>query len=175
MGKTLYFQRGAVFLPWADVMKPVVMSLIQTYGREKSMTAIAVPSAGAVLSARNEHCELMAALAQVRRLYCDDCAKDQLLEALDRVVACARRYYREAGHRVERRDDPDADCRLAMLGSIVEYLELLRQYVDRFDKFGMLQDLNHLDCLLGSHDLVRLSPDFLGGRSRRLPPLSLRS
>lgn len=112
------------------------------------------------------------ALARVRQLYCEDRPKEELLEALDSLIACARLHFEQETPLLKRPDHGQPDPHHQIHDNIIKYMELLRQYVDRFDQFGILPELHFIDYWLNTHDAAGILPvSPYGRRQRRLAPL----
>lgn len=101
---------------------------------------------------RNPHDDLWALLAQLRRLEAADGSREQLLVALDRLIECAKIRFADEERSLMRGAYDRFDAYLAAHRKIIEYIMLIRQYVDSFDKFRLLQDLHYLDRLLQGMD-----------------------
>lgn len=125
-------------------------------------------------SPQHPHQELRDALAGVRQLYCDDGSKEQLLKALDRLARSAQAHFGAEEQRLRRQGSDRLDAQLAAHQNIVDYIVLVRQYVERFDKFGLLQELHFLDYWLRTEDGAAEPQLAHGGRQRRLPPAAPR-
>jgi hypothetical protein len=114
-------------------------------------------AAGPVIAAGpGRYADLRRALGHVRRLYCDNDSKQRVVAALDQLIACARNYF------------PEGDDRHGLLA----YTLLLREYVDRFDKFGLLSELHFLDRWLQDLSSGAKPPIPYKSRQRRLAPLA---
>jgi hypothetical protein len=138
------------------------------------------PSAGEIadrsirgpgVAARSRLAELTDALAQVHRLYCDNAAKPQLLDALDNLIACACVHFAEEELRGKSASPASLRAHSDNPDNILHYMLLLREYVDRFDKFGLLSDLHFLDRWLENISIGRTLLIPYKSRQRRLAPL----
>ena len=122
------------------------------------------------LAASRRLAELTDALGRVRRLYCDNAAKRQILDALDNLIGCACIHFAEEARRGDHppRRHPEAE----KPDNVLHYMLLLREYVERFDKFGLLSDLHFLDCWLEELIAGEQPADRCQIRRRRLAPLT---
>lgn len=117
---------------------------------------------------RQAHDEIREALAGIRKLYCENATKEQLLKALDRLARCTQAHFGAEEQRLRRQRSAQLEAQTAAHQNIIAYIGLVRQYVDRFDKFGLLQELHFLDFWLQTDDIEAAPPIPHGSRQRRL-------
>ena len=103
------------------------------------------------------YADLGYALGQVRRLYCAGSAKEPLVDALDALIGRARHYFADTSGN----------------DNFLAYVRLLREYVERFDRFGLLSELDFLDRWLQNLTAGGSQPVPYKGRQRRLAPLTV--
>jgi hypothetical protein len=124
------------------------------------------------LAARSRIAELSDALAQVRSLYCENAAKPRLIVALDNLIGCACIHFAEETRLATGREQKRLLAQSEKPDNILNYMLLLREYVDRFDQVGLLSDLHFLDCWLQDLIVGEDAAVPYKSRQRRLAPLT---
>ena len=115
-----------------------------------------------------QHRKLVEALEVVRRIYHEDGAREQLLEALKRLMECTQNSFTEAAMLTSNLGHaPDATC-LATREALLEQISSLREQAAHAGSNRLLPQLIFIDYWLTTH----ISDEMLSVLNRRLdrPP-----